>query len=431
MTTGGRGGEHLGPVLFLLDGDFFAGFFDDRVEAELLRDLSGDVAGNVLIDRRHRADLDQLADDVAHRNDHRRRKLLNGEQVGNFDRFEHARRCGGGRLALLLAMALFLEQQFFLAVFFGRGFVLVNSRTVAGARAARRRRSVGGGRNAGACRSGPNARRHRTEGTVAGGTASGRHYPRLNRRARLCGCALAALSGKGLAGARRYAGPAGEAGLGTGRGRGAGGGRRRLPAGDRCLAGRHRPKLRDRLVGRLRCGGPARRRGFDHGLGGRRGSAASAAGAAAGAGAAGLGAVRAVLPGDGPQTGDGRCRRRTLRRRGSLGLSRRRRGHSGRRAGSGAGALGLGGAGAFWVGLEQHAADQIGDLIGNDAELILCLEDAAQAFVEERRQFFRGEPDLFGELENSYFSGQIHSRARRARVPSVGVRSPNRRLWLR
>ncbi len=190
----------------------------------------------------------------------------------------------------------------------------------------------------GRARSGPNARRHRTEGTVAGGTASGRHYPRLSRRARLCGCALTALSGKGLAGARRYAGPAGEAGLGTGRGRGAGGGRRRLPAGDRCLAGRHRPKLRDRLVGGLRCGGPARRRGFNHGLGGRRGlrglrgRCRSGRGGGSGFGCGSRGASR-----DGAQTGDGRCRRRTLRRRRSLSLSRRRRGHSGRRAGSGTG----------------------------------------------------------------------------------------------
>ena len=30
-------GHHLGFVFFLLDGDFFAGLFDDRIEAELLR----------------------------------------------------------------------------------------------------------------------------------------------------------------------------------------------------------------------------------------------------------------------------------------------------------------------------------------------------------------------------------------------------------
>jgi hypothetical protein len=70
----------------------------------------------------------------------------------------------------------------------------------------------------------------------------------------------------------------------------------------------------------------------------------------------------------------------------------------------------------------EHAADQISDLIRHDAQLVFGLENAAQAFIEERRQLFRGEPDLFGELEDPYFSGQVYSRARGARVPSVGVR---------
>ena len=73
-------------------------------------------------------------------------------------------------------------------------------------------------------------------------------------------------------------------------------------------------------------------------------------------------------------------------------------------------------------GFEQHAADQIRDLVGDDAELVFGLEYPAQSLVEERRQFLRGEPDLFGELENPYFSGQVSSRARGTRVPSVGVR---------
>ena len=84
--------HHFGLVFFLLDGDFFAGFFDDRIESELLGDGNGNVARNVLVDRRHRAHLDQLGDDVFDRNDHRRREFLNGQQVGNFDRFERARR---------------------------------------------------------------------------------------------------------------------------------------------------------------------------------------------------------------------------------------------------------------------------------------------------------------------------------------------------
>jgi hypothetical protein len=121
---------------------------------------------------------------------------------------------------------------------------------------------------------------------------------------------------------------------------------------------------------------------------------------------------------------------RTKPRHGRLlraSLARRRfgdrlgRGHGGRRA-----FLWL--SGRFLAWLQQHAADQIGDLIGNDAELVFCLKDAAEPLVEERRQLFRGEPNLFGELKYPYFSGQIHSRARCARVPSVGARSPSRRL---
>ena len=80
--------HHFGLVFFLLDGDFFAGFFDDGVESELLRNGNGNVARNILIDRRHRAHLDEFGDDVFGRNDHRRRKFLHGQQVGNFDRFE-------------------------------------------------------------------------------------------------------------------------------------------------------------------------------------------------------------------------------------------------------------------------------------------------------------------------------------------------------
>ena len=134
--------KHLRPILFLLDRDFFAGLFDDRVEAEALRDLNRHVARDVLVDRRHRADLDELGDDVAHGNDHRGRKLLHGKQIGNLDRFERARRRGGGGLALLLALPLFVEQQLFLAIFLGGRLVLVRSGAVARATAGGRRRSV-------------------------------------------------------------------------------------------------------------------------------------------------------------------------------------------------------------------------------------------------------------------------------------------------
>ena len=291
MTTGGRAREHLGLVFFLLDGDFFAGFFDDRVEPESPRNLSGDVARYVLVDRRHRADLDELGDHVLHRNDHRGRKLLNGKQIGNFDRFEHARRRGGDVVALLLALALLLEQQFFLAVFFGRRLLLVNARrspgrpplegaaaSVADATPGR----AGPGRAPGVIgRNGPLPAGRRPGGTDA----------RLRRRAasarlRLCRPVRAEPHRDA---ALRRAGRAGRSR--TGRGRGAGGGRRRLPADDRRLAGGHRTQLRDRLVGGLRwCGRPAR-----GGASRTASGAGSASATGAGAGAAGLGAVRGVL----------------------------------------------------------------------------------------------------------------------------------------
>ncbi len=138
-------GQHLGLVLFLLDGHFFAGFLDDGVETEALSDLNRDVARNVLVDRRHRPDLDQLGDHVAHRNDHRRREFLDGEQIGNLDRLERAGRSRDGRLALLLTLPLLLEKQFLLAIFLGRGLVLVSAaiaraRRPSTARASRRAR---------------------------------------------------------------------------------------------------------------------------------------------------------------------------------------------------------------------------------------------------------------------------------------------------
>jgi hypothetical protein len=38
--------------------------------------------------------------------------------------------------------------------------------------------------------------------------------------------------------------------------------------------------------------------------------------------------------------------------------------------------------------LKQNGAHQIGDLVGHDAQLVFCLEDASQTIVEERREFF-------------------------------------------
>src|SRR6516165_4496159 len=55
--------HHLRTIFFLLDGDFFAGFLNDSVEAELLRNANGNIARDVLVDRRHRTHLDEFGDD--------------------------------------------------------------------------------------------------------------------------------------------------------------------------------------------------------------------------------------------------------------------------------------------------------------------------------------------------------------------------------
>ena len=175
--------QHLGLVLFLLDRHFFAGFLDDGVEAEALRDLDRDVARNVLVDRRHRADLDQLGDHVLDRNDHRGREFLHRQQVRDLDRLERARRRGDGRLALLLALPLLFEQQLLLAIFFGGGLVLVRARC--GRRGGRRVDGAGRLVRAapGRARSRARAGRHRTERTVAGRAALLRR-DRAGRRVR-------------------------------------------------------------------------------------------------------------------------------------------------------------------------------------------------------------------------------------------------------
>ena len=119
--------QHLRLVFLLLDRDFFAGFLDDGVETEALSDLDRDVVRDVLIDRRHRTDLDQLGDHVSDRHDHRRRQFLHGEQIGDLDRFKSARRGRRSGLGLFLALTLFFEQQLLLAVFFGGRLLLVRS----------------------------------------------------------------------------------------------------------------------------------------------------------------------------------------------------------------------------------------------------------------------------------------------------------------
>src|SRR6185312_7208024 len=142
-------GHHLGLVFFLLDDDFFARFFDDRVEAELARDRDRLIGGDVLIDRRHRAHLDELFDDVFRRNDHRRRQLLHGQDVGDFDVLELRRLNRRTLDVALLARARLFDQELFFAILFRSGVVAVTpaaalllaGRAAGGRRAGLRRRS--------------------------------------------------------------------------------------------------------------------------------------------------------------------------------------------------------------------------------------------------------------------------------------------------
>ena len=170
--------------------------------------------------------------------------------------------------------------------------------------------------------------------------------------------------------------------------------------------------------------GPARRGSQDGGRGGgwggrrRRACRRRAGAAGSNCGRRQVSRLGAVRVATGLQALD--------RRRGRLGLCGAQASPSPEAAGAAAFAAGAFG-GDRSVFQAEHAANQIGDLIRDDAQLIFCFEDAAQSLVEERGQLLRGEPDLFGELENPYFSGQVSSRTT-FRVPSVSARSPNRRL---
>lgn len=55
--------------------------------------------------------------------------------------------------------------------------------------------------------------------------------------------------------------------------------------------------------------------------------------------------------------------------------------------------------------LEQHAAHEVRDVVGNDAELIFRFENAAQTLVEEGDQLLRSEPNLFCKFKYPNFSG--------------------------
>ena len=262
--------HHLGLVFFLLDGDFFAGLFDDGVEAEFLGDRGRDFACDILVDRRHRAHLDELGDDVFDRNDHRGRELLHGKQVGNLDRLEFFGRLDRKRIGLLLARTVLVEQQFFFAVFFRGGLVFVAARAVAGPAAGRGRGSVVRVGHAGMRPRRTLARRHGAERAVAGRAAD----RRLHRRVHASGYAgrgegrAAALAGHRLAGARGHARTSRQSDLRTRRRRG-GGGRRQRPPDDGRLSGGNRTQLRDRQIGARRCGrglGGGRRSGLGSSL---------------------------------------------------------------------------------------------------------------------------------------------------------------------
>jgi hypothetical protein len=56
-------------------------------------------------------------------------------------------------------------------------------------------------------------------------------------------------------------------------------------------------------------------------------------------------------------------------------------------------------------GLEKHAADEIRDVIRDDAQLILRFEDSAQTLVKEVDKLLRREPDLFCKFKYPNFSG--------------------------
>ena len=261
-------GEQFGFIFFLLDDDFFARFFDDRVEAELLRNRNCDIAWDRLIDRCKRAHFHELFDDVfGGHDDERGRQFLHGEQVGDLDRFELDR--GLLRRGVVpFAVTGLVEQHVFFAVFFRLVVAMMTARTTrttatGGAGAGRgtltrRRRTVADGtRRAGRERT-RSGRRERTERTVGCGTRrTTRHRNagdavRIRRRQRTL---LIALAGETLAGTRGNAGATRDAGLRTGGRRIRAGFRRfgrtrgRARFDDRGLASWNRAERDDRRIG--------------------------------------------------------------------------------------------------------------------------------------------------------------------------------------
>ena len=117
--------HHFGAIFFLFDRNLFAGFFNDRVEPEFLCDGSGDVSGNILVDRRHRTHLDEFGNNVFRGHDHRGCEFLHRQKIGNLDRLKFFPGIDRRTLALLFPRPFFFEQQIFFAIFFRGRFLLV------------------------------------------------------------------------------------------------------------------------------------------------------------------------------------------------------------------------------------------------------------------------------------------------------------------
>ncbi len=318
-----------------------------------------------------------------------------------------------------LRVALFIEQQFLFAIFFRSGFVFVRACAVAGASAGRRhrrRRSATPGRPGAGTRAGC----HRPERTVAGRTPgrvqSGRGH-RLEPGP--CLCRPVRASPRRVAAQRR----AGREARCAGRAKPRPPWSAAAPRGERWTVDPRAPAAAaesDSAGGRGRATG-ARRRG--RGRGGSRDGGVRLRGAARRCLRRGRDAATA------PRSTGARTRRRAGDGFGGLGFAPSpgerplRAAEPPRRAPSLLRAASR--------PASQNAAHQIGDLVRHDAELILCLEDAAQALVEERRQLFRGEPDFFGELENSYFSGQVTLERRALESHQLECAEPQPTAWLR
>ncbi len=98
-------------------GDLFAGFFDDRVEPKAASHLRTHVGWDVLVDRRHRAHLDELGDDLTGGDLHRGGELLHRDEVRDLQIFEHRRLGGRCRCCGLVPLLTFVEQLLALSLF--------------------------------------------------------------------------------------------------------------------------------------------------------------------------------------------------------------------------------------------------------------------------------------------------------------------------